>query len=272
MKILIIDRDQLSSQLLAGRLKEQNHEVFEQQIKNDAIESLASQHVDVVFVDPSPMKDVRAIALNIRRTIRSYPYIIFMSVENIELEQVVEAGCNDFIQKPLDLSAVEEKIKNAKNMLNMINRINDSSEDFPSAGGVIAKSAFNQLFLSAIDRGTRYNERSYVLSIGIENYHEIKSLDGAYNAEYAASKLAYHLVRLRRQSDVIGQTGPHEYSLLLQRTQNENEALEAAKRFASTLEEIEDLRPVEGGDVRIYVNLTDLPMGKLTYEYVLTVK
>jgi len=133
---------------------------------------------------------------------------------------------------------------------------------------VIAKSAFNQLFLSAIDRGTRYNERSYVLSIGIENYHEIKSLDGNYNADYAVSKLAYHLVRLRRQSDVIGQTGAHEFSLLLQGTQDKGEPEEAAKRFSAAIEELDDIQPVEGGRVRIYIRLTELPGGQLPYQHI----
>ncbi len=269
MKILIIDRDQLSSQLLASRLKEQGHDVYEEQIKNEGLDKLSAERIDVVFIDPSPMKDVRAIALNIRRTIRSYPYIIYMSAETIEFKDVIEAGCNDLLDKPIDLKSAEQKVKNAKHMLNMMARINDDSEDFPSAGGVIAKSAFNQLFLSAIDRGTRYNERSYVLSIGIENYHEIKSLDGTYNADYAVSKLAYHLVRLRRQSDVIGQTGAHEFSLLLQRTQDKNESQEAAKRFAASLEEYDDIQPAEGGKIRIYVRLTDLPGGQLSYEHVI---
>ena len=213
------------------------------------------------------MKDIRAIALNIRRTIRSYPYIIYMSSESVDFKDVIEAGCNDFLEKPIDLKGIEQKVKNAKHILTMMARINDDSEDFPSAGGVIAKSAFNQLFLSAIDRGTRYNERSYVLSIGIENYHEIKSLDGAYNADYASSKLAYHLVRLRRQSDVIGQTGAHEFSLLLQRTQNKNEAEEASKRFAVALEEINDIQPAESGKIRLYIRLTGLPGGQLMYEH-----
>ena len=268
MKILIIDRDELSSQLLSNRLKEQGHVVIEEKIKNEGLKILESQPIDVVFVDPSPLKDVRAIALNIRRNVRSYPYIVFMSQDSVSFSTVIEAGCNDFLGKPVNIKEAEEKVKNAKQLLGMMVRISDDKEDFPSAGGVIAKSAFNQLFLSAIDRGTRYNEQSYVLSIGIENYHEMKSLDGAYNADYVASKLAHHLVRLRRQSDVIGQTEVHEYSLLLQRTQNDNEAVEAAKRFAASLEELDDIHPPGGGDVRIYIRLTDLPLGKLSYEHV----
>ena len=68
---------------------------------------------------------------------------------------------------------------------------------------------------------------------------------------------------------MIGQTGAHEFSLLLQRTQNVQEAQEAAKRFAASLEEIDDIQPAEGGGIRIYVRLTDLPGGQLSYEHLI---
>ena len=79
------------------------------------------------------------------------------------------------------------------------------------------------------------------LAISVDNYHEVKNLDGAYYADYAVSKMAHHMVRLRRQSDIIGQTGVNEYSILLQRTENTKEALDAANRFAATFDEIEDI-------------------------------
>jgi len=101
MKILIIDRDQSSSNLLASRFKEQGHEVFEEQIKNEGLEKMSAERIDIVFIDPSPMQDVRAIALNIRRTIRSYPYIVYMSTDKISVQDVIEAGCNDLLNKPI---------------------------------------------------------------------------------------------------------------------------------------------------------------------------
>ena len=104
------------------------------------------------------------------------------------------------------------------------------------------------------------------MSVSIDNFEDIKALDGDQHALYGASKLAHHLVRLRRQSDVIGQVSENEYCLLLQRTANENEAEEATKRFTANLQEIDDFIPVEGNSLKIKVALTELRSGRLAYE------
>jgi len=274
MKILIIDRDNVASQLIGSKLKAEGHDVTQETVKNEALERIEKgEHFDVIFVDPSPMKDARAIVVNIRRSSHTYPYIVIMASEDnqdIDLEKTLEMSANSFIRKPIDNLLVSDTVAQADYLKQLIERIGDESEDFPSAGGVISKSAFNQLFLSSLDRGSRYSELSYVLSIGIENYEEIKTMDGQYNADYVSSKLANTLVKLRRQSDIIGQTGQNEFSLLLMRTQSPNEAKDAAARFASNLEEIEDLSPSPSIAVKLYVRLTSLPNGRNTPEYLLT--
>jgi len=274
MKVLIVDRDPEASQQLSAKLKAEGHDVAEERVKSAAIDKIAEEGpFDVIFVDPSPMKDARAIILNIRRAISSYPYVILMTGdEALDIESALAMGCNNFIRKPLDQKDIEERMKEAAHLNHMIEFIGDDSEDFPSAGGVIAKSAFNQLFLSAIDRGSRYSELAHVLSIGIKNYKEIESADGPYGAEFAISKLAHHLVRLRRQSDIIGQTAKYEYSLLLQRIQHKNEPREAAARFARALEELDDIASATNTPIEIYVHLTSLPLGSNEPEYLLIKK
>jgi PleD family two-component response regulator len=274
MKILIIDRDSEALQALSTRLSAEGHEVFEERVKSEAIDKIAADGpFDVIFLDPSPMKDARAIVLNIRRAISSYPYIILMTGDDdLNIESALAMGCNNYIRKPLDNNDVAERLENAEHLMSMINSIGNESEDFPSAGGVIAKSAFNQLFLSAIDRGSRYSELAHVLSIGIKNYRDIESMDGPYGAEFAISKLAHHLVRLRRQSDIIGQTGKNEYSLLLQRIQDQNEPREAAARFAKAIEELDDIASATNTPLEIYVHLTSLPLGRNEPEYLLIKK
>jgi GGDEF domain-containing protein len=149
-------------------------------------------------------------------------------------------------------------------------RIGDDSEDFPSAGGVIAKSAFNQLFLSGMDRADRYGERTFVLFISLSNYKEILEMDGPYAAEYAVAKLSQYLVLLRRQSDIIGQTARYEYALLLQRPAYDTEPVEAANRFAESLSNIKDIVSSGSTEVKVTISLVDLPMGAKLIEHIIT--
>lgn len=273
MKILIIERDQMSSQMLASKLEADGYEVHQESSKNEAIERVAQESFPIVLLDPTPMRDARALTLNMRRNAQNVPYAILITAEeDILLSDVMKMGCNDFVLKPLDSKEVLEKIDNAKRLHDLFDQLSDVSEDFPSAGGVISKSAFNQLCLSAMERGGRYNELAFILTISIENYDEIKKLDGEYHANYSVSKMAQHMVRLRRQSDIVGQIAKNEYAILLQRTQGNEEALNAARRFAATFDEIDDFLPAEGKPISIHLNLMHMPTGAVFFDHILSKK
>lgn len=271
MKILIIDRDPMFSSLLASKMRAAGHEVIEKTIKNEGIEELETQKIDAIYFDPSPLNDPKPILLQIRRIVQNYPYTVLMS-EGIDRRAAIRAGCNDGLAKPLDPEALTLSLTNAERMGDLVRRIGDESYDFPSAGGVISKSAFNQLFRSAIDRVGRYSELSHVLFVRIPNYSDIKLDDGKYAADYAVSKLAQNFVRLRRQSDIMGQTDMNEYALLLQRPLTDTESMDAAKRFAQAMNEQNDITSNGVTDVRVEISLIHLPTGSLDFEFLTIVK
>lgn len=267
MKILVVDRDELTIQLLRSKLEPMGHEVVQEPVKDNAVQRMASNDFGAVLMDPSPMSSSRQLILNARRSSRSYPYILLLS-QDMPQEEAMKSGANDFLSKPVDPGALDQKIANAERLIQLVRHIGDDSEDFPSAGGVIAKSAYNQLFLSTIDRADRYGEGSFILQISLSNYQEILDLNGSYAAEFAVAKLSQYLVLLRRQSDIIGQTGKNEYSLLLQRPIYENEPVEAASRFAQELGKIEDLDSSDQIFAEVSVHLIDIPAGSLLIEHV----
>ncbi len=271
MKILIIDRDEVTSRMMTPKLNDMGYDVVVEPVKDEAINRVGREKFDLILLDPSPMTDSQAMVLNLKRKSRTPIYIILLAKSDIDLkyDEVMSDGCNDFIQKPIDPSRLEHKIANVMRMRYYSQKLSDMREDFPSAGGIIAKSAFNQLFLSALDRGGRYLERTYILTISIDNYEEIRDLDGNYNAEYSASKMANLLVKVRRLSDIIGQIGINEYSLLIQRTQNETEAIDAAKRFTTVLDEAKDLVPDGGHKLKISIRLLHLPSGLEPFKFIL---
>ena len=266
MKVLIIDRDTLSTQLIRPKLEAMGHVVTEEPVKNNALEILEKTAFDCVFLDPAPLNNARPVILGMRRAVTNYPYMVLMS-QDIQRVEALKAGANDLLPKPIDAALLDKSLDNALRLTRLIRRIGDDSEDFPSAGGVIAKSAFNQLFLSGLDRADRYGERTFLLFIGISNYQEVLEMDGPQAAAYSAAKLSNYLVRLRRQSDIIAQTGKSEYCLMLQRPQYETEPREAANRFADALTQLKDIAQ-PGSTVDVHVTLLDLPVGEKHVEHI----
>lgn len=268
MKILVIDRDTLSTQLIRSRLEALGHRVVEETVKNEALTRLEREAFDAVFIDPAPLNNARPLVLGVRRSAKSYLYTVLMS-HDMAQEEAIRSGANDMLSKPLDAAHMEDMIGNVERLTGLIRRIGDESEDFPSAGGVIAKSAFNQLFLACIDRADRYGERSFLVFISVANYKEIVANEGAYSADYASAKLSQYLVRLRRQSDLIAQTGKGEFCLMLQRPVYETEPMEAAARFAEALGRLDDICATDTTHVQVAVRLVTLPVGELMAEHLL---
>lgn len=262
MKIIVIDRDTATTQLISTRLQEFGHNVVVESVKGDAIERMAGENFDVIFIDPAPLTNARPVLLGVRRAVLNYPYIIMMS-QSIDRDEALRAGANDLLLKPLEGEGLEKMVENADRLTRLIKRIGNEAEDFPSAGGVIAKSAFNQLFLSSLERADRYGERSFEVFISVSNYEEILQMEGPYAAQTAVARLSQTLVHMRRQSDIIAQTGKYEYCLMLQRPQYATEPMDAAGRFAEELSKNEDLGMAGRTAVELSITLVELPTGSI---------
>ncbi len=271
MKILVIDRDEQSANLLKSRLAPLGHQVTYAPAKTEGSLELQHNDYDVVFIDPSPQLNPKPMVVNIRRSIRYYPFMILMS-DSHKTENALSFGFNDVIRKPMDPQDIDRKIENAACFLGIVRHFRDDSEDFPSSGGVIAKSAINQLFLSCVDRADRYGEHSYLLFIGLKNYKQIAVQSGAYEAEIAAAKLVQHLVRLRRASDIIGQISGNEFALLLLRPVDSREPIEAAGRFADSLSKCQDIMAKPNMDVEVSVVLVEIPTGAELVKQIISLK
>lgn len=271
MKILIIDRDELPAHMIKSRLEPLGHTVEIHPDKGESMDAILRMGWDVVFVDPSPLTNLKPLAMQIRRGVRSNVYLVLLT-SSLGFEDAITSGFNDCVMKPVDGASIPDVVDRAAYMNELLRHLSNDTIDFPSAGGVIAKSAYNQLFLSCIDRAGRYGETANTIFITFKNFKEISAKDGSYDAEMISAKLAQHLVRIRRQSDIIAQVRENEYALLLLRPLNDAEPVEAANRFAESLSKCTDLPTTPYMDVELGVTLLSLPQGKKVVDHKLTVR
>ena len=273
MQVLVIDRDDIAPTLIKSRLEPVGHSVTLQADKGaEALESVAKADWDVIFLDPSPLTNPKPLIQSLRRNMRKYCYTILLS-STLGLQESLTSGMNNVVAKPLDPGVLDQHLENAARLTGVMRHMSDDTEDFKSAGGVIAKSAFNQLFLSCLERADRYGESSFLLFFTINNYKTIVANEGEVEGDIAVAKMAKHLVRLRRQSDIIGQTRRNEYVLLMQRPAYETEPVDAANRFAEALSKCVDIagsNPMM--EVELTVSLMALPTGAIAVSHTMPLR
>ncbi len=236
MKILVIDKDALTSQLVTSRLGAKGHVVIAEPNKNTAFDILQSGTVDCVLVDPAPLSEARPVIAGIWRHVPSgkRPYILLLS-KTLTTEEAILQGANDVLAKPVSSQELEEKTCNAQRFLDITRHL--AKEDEAHSGhGLIGKAAFNQLYLSSLERAFRYGERTDMIFMSVLNYGDMLKNVAKEAADDMMARLEDQMQFMRRQSDVIGRLSDHSFAILLQRPMAETEPLDVLHRFAEALD------------------------------------
>lgn len=226
--------------------------------------SQKSDFYTMVIIDEPDLDLLKQNVQNLRKLSERYMYLVAFFPDGFK-PALLEYNINYGLYHT-DLNEQLSPLFDAYlHLFDLIKIISNPDYDCASAGGVIARSAFNELFLSALDRAGRHQEDSYMLRLSIENYQSLYDLGGPYIADYAVAQLSRTMVSIRRQSDIIGQIQPNGFALLLQ-PGTATSPLQAAERFATTLSQSEDIVQDRAIGVTLSLELTALPSGEMMYE------
>ncbi len=114
MNILIIDDDKLTINTLLHLLENMDHKVTLARDGEDAISKITAEEFDLIISDIM-MPGISGLSLvNVLRSIHlcTSPIIMMSTLSNKPLlEAALEAGANDFIQKPFTADEIEEKLE-----------------------------------------------------------------------------------------------------------------------------------------------------------------
>lgn len=266
MEILVIDRESLTNQLISSKLTAKGHSVVVEPNKNEALEKIKNGKFDCIMLDPAPLSEARPIVIGIWKNIRTpvKPYLILLS-KTATQEEAVMAGTNDVLLKPFSPQDIDIKAGNAARLIEICHHLLQE-DNTRSSGGMIGKAAFNQLFLSALDRSFRYGERSLIVFLHMTNYDEIKAATGEQVVEDTVTKLTEKMTFMRRQSDVIGRLGQRDFGILLQRPHYESEPIDAINRFSEILDKFYGSFENKAAAPKIELSLVELPQGSLHAE------
>ena len=266
MKIMVIDRDRtVVDEIESLCAMMDDVELVIEPIKNNAIENLKKEQYDAVFFDPAPQNDeLRGFMIGVRRGNPYYTPIVVMS-HNLSFDDAMSNGANDHISKPFDKNIFIQKLENMRRLTQFNTQLCDETEDFPSREGIISKSAFNQIFISCLDRADRYGEETYLTFATIKNIDEIRSKHGDDAAMSVCDNLKKYTMRIRRLSDIAGRTAQHQICLMLVRPANADEPKMAISRFSESMAEYAELIALKDVETVITVSMMRLPSGEIIF-------
>lgn len=130
LKILAADDNRINLQLIATLLDRMGHQVVTARDGNEAIQCFRTEHPDLVLLDViMPGMDGLAVAREIKGLAgdRWIPIIFLSALDRKEdLMAGLDAGGDDYLAKPIDVTLLEAKIRSTSKALEMQHRARDA--------------------------------------------------------------------------------------------------------------------------------------------------
>ena len=168
--ILIVDDELVNRQVLINHLSLQNYHVTSARSGDEALEVVASQHIDLVLLDVMmPVMSGYEVCEKLRMQYASHDLPIIFLTAKTQIEDLVTGfslGANDFVTKPVSrdelLARVSTHLKLLETARNLENKVKERTAELQRKNSEL-KEAYVQLeAISLSDPLTGLNNRRYL--------------------------------------------------------------------------------------------------------------
>jgi len=115
MRVLLVDDTEDSRSVVRAMLERLGNDVLEASTGKEAIQVAAKENPDLVLMDLSMPEVDGFLATAALRTIRSFRQLPVIAItaypKELSRDKALEAGCDGYLEKPLDLDALSALLK-----------------------------------------------------------------------------------------------------------------------------------------------------------------
>ena len=274
MKGLVVSNDLLFAGLVTKKIKNLGYAAESVTTANAAFERIKKETYRIVLTgwDLQGGMSGRQLTENIRHlNRRRYTYIIVCPVDKSPgvIVDALEAGADDFLNRPLNPIELELKIRHAMRLLNLEDELRDGAGADTSTG-LVNDASFRQFFRVVIAQSRRLKESGSLMYVTVDEYKAIFDEYGFEPAETLAVKISQVLKSLTRSSDLVARVKDDQFCMLLQNTH-----WELCKTVADKVKEKIGNMSLFMDDLEIYPTVTigvlNYPVDDLSSEEILAI-
>jgi diguanylate cyclase (GGDEF)-like protein len=277
LEVIVVDDDDLTRRSVAKAVRSLGHHCREAKDGVEALDLWSASHANVVISDwDMPRMNGAELCRRTRRVDVEAPYTYFILMSAFDdrehLISGMEAGADDYQQKPVDLDELEARLLSAERVIELHQQLADrttslrcESERFYLASRTDSLTLVgNRLaFAEELDRirarVARYGHR---LSLAMCDVDEFKRFNDAFGHQAGDNALAHVADAIRstlRATDSVYRYGGEEFVVLLPE-QHLDEAVRAMDRVRAAVEQLMIPAP-NGGVLTISAGVSELGNG-----------
>lgn len=271
MKVLVVDADPLFSRLLKAKLEKWGHRVTVEHNGATAYDLIAKEPYRMIIMDYDlPGIDGLELCRRVRNLLRPrYTYIVFYAdfTEKDSVMACLEAGADDYLNKPLNTSELQLRIRAGKRLLNMEDMLREGA-GMDQGTGVVNDASFREFFRVIIAESVRAKGEGALLYVRVTNYVPTLDTYGYNPTESMMAGLANLLCNIARASDLVARLSDDTFCVLLQHTNSEKIA-PVADKVTTQVENIAVMLDQGSIGPEVEITVTNYPQGDLSYLQIL---
>ena len=254
MKILIVEDDPISRQLIKKTLEEWGHEITVAEDGHQAWKIFQKENFKFVIADwQMPVMD----GLDLCRKIRSlensgYVYYILLTGKDTK-EDIVEgldSGADDYLTKPFDREELKVRTRAGERILKLEKQLNEKNEELLHLNimleeiawidplmGIGNRRSFHEAVKKIHHRAQRYSHPYGLIMCDIDFFKAYNDTYGHLQGDNALKLVAVTIKNLLRLSDDVYRYGGEEIIIILQ-NQELKYTTEVAERVRGKIESL----------------------------------
>ncbi len=263
--VLVVDDEAANTELLTSILQNENRVVLSACDAHQAVEILATDHVDVVLTD-TLTKGMSGFELldHVKQHDESIQVIMMSNDDSNDIvKRVLRANAYDYLNKPLDqhdeiLSTVQravDVVQLTRENSALVERLQTSNTKLNAANKRLLQLNKQLRKLAITDSLTQLHNRRYiddwiqnyafsntsldasysVLLLDIDHFKNINDSLGHDGGDKVLRHLASVLKNVNRDTDLVGRYGGEEFIVVMPGT-DETEAMQAAEKVRALIE------------------------------------
>lgn len=247
MRILIVDDSPHHRTMMVYELTKLGCSTVTAVNGAEAIEATAHERFDVVMADIK-LTDMTGLELcwhlRTRQGLR-HLYLIIMIPGSMtdQYHELVEAGADEFLRKPLDWKWTSARLLAASRVVAMQRELERLATIDPLTGA-LNRRRFLERGAEELSRSSRYERPLSLLMLDIDHFKRVNDTHGHATGDEAIRMTVRACKSVLRGTDLIGRLGGEEFAVLLPETSPVN-AYAAGQRLRERL--AAESLPLEGG-------------------------
>ncbi len=234
MRILVVDDDPLTLEVLSARLEGWGHQVVTSQDSEAAwarLEGGASPHMAILDW-MLPVMSGLDLCRKVRERSGPYMYILLLTgrTGREDVLEGFEAGADDYLTKPIDWGELEARLRAGERIVNLQNELIDAREALRTQAmqdpmtKVLNHGAIMEALDREVDRAHRENHPLALILCDLDRFKRVNDRYGHVVGDKVLREVTRRLRNCLRSYDALGRYGGEEFLMVLPNIDHDNAA------------------------------------------------